>query len=163
MEGLLNNRPIGYIHHKENEDEVITPQKFLTGHAAENLVPIHNSPKIPFGPRYKQMCEAVRRFWKRFVLEYIPSLHGSRIWLNTQKNLAKGDRVLLLEPEGPGGEYPVGKVTEVFKGRDGLVRKAAVEMAEDGKEKIRHVRKLRLLRLPHPDEVEDEEEAAQTN
>ncbi len=152
IEGLLNQRPIAYVHNGPDEDQVITPNHLLHGTAGEMLVPLNTSATLPFGKRFRQLSQAVRRFWARFQSEYLPSLHSSRKWLNSQRNLKIGDRVLILEKDGPITKYPLGTVIAVDVGRDQLVRSATVEREIDGKKVTRHIRRFRLLHVPGPDD-----------
>ena len=158
VEGVLNRRPLCYVHHRGHEDEPLTPMHFLNGKGGENLVPISGDSKLPFGKRYKLLCQALKRFWKRFATEFVPTLHGTPKWRNKQTNFKEGDRVMLLDAASPVGEYPMGVVIKVFPGRDGLVRSAEVQL-DNGKSKVRrHIRKFRLLRLPDAEEIETAED-----
>ena len=65
-------------------------------------------------------------FWKRWVKKYLPTLQNRQKWNNRQPNISPGDIVLITDnlPRGPWG---LGRVVEVFKDKDGLVRSVLVK------------------------------------
>ncbi|CAB3992107.1 Hypothetical predicted protein [Paramuricea clavata] len=68
-------------------------------------------------------------FWKRWLHEYLPTLQQRQKWATPQRNLAEavGDLVLLVDENLQRGHWPLGRVTKVFPGKDGLVRIAEVK------------------------------------
>ncbi len=56
----------------------------------------------------------------------MPTLQVTLKWLNPQRNIRKGDLVLLPKRDGPRGEWPMGVANETYPGLDGLVRQALV-------------------------------------
>ena len=46
--------------------------------------------------------------------------------MKQRRNLAVGDVVLIIDPSTPRGLWPLGRVTEIFPGADGVVRSAKV-------------------------------------
>ena len=90
------------------------------------------------------------------MTEYMPSLTDRRKWLKEERNLQVRDIVLVIDDKTPRGLWPLGLVTEVFAGPDGVVRSARVR--HDETELHRPVVKLCLLEP----ELEDKECASET-
>ena len=82
-------------------------------------------------------------FWKRWIKLYLPTLEIRQKWLKPQRNLQKDDTVLMVDNSQPRGFWPLGRVLDVNKGRDGLVRSARVKTASS--EYVRPIDKLCLL------------------
>ena len=84
------------------------------------------------------MCQnLVRHFWWQWSTDYLPSLRKHAKWRKPGRNLSVGDTVVLNE------DGPSGRIVEVFRGKDGLVRVANVN-TKNGIFK-RAVHKLALL------------------
>lgn len=67
-------------------------------------------------------------FWKRFIKEYIPTLINRSKWIKDCENLSEGD-VVVMKGNSPRGEWPLGVVTKIFPGSDGVVRVVDVRTA----------------------------------
>ena len=66
------------------------------------------------------VCEAlVRHFWERWSLEY---LIGYTKWKQPNKNLCKGDVVVLREDGMVPTQWPLARIMDTRQGKDGLVR-----------------------------------------
>ena len=68
-------------------------------------------------------------FWKRWLKEYLPTLEQRAKWTKPRRCLATGDLVLIADDNIQRGKWPLGRVTEVFTGKDGNVRAAKVKTA----------------------------------
>ena len=87
------------------------------------------------------------------MAEYLPTLNERRKWLTKERDLQVGDVVLVIDEKTPRGRWPLGLITEVFAGPDGIVRSARVR--HRGTELTRPAVKLYLLPL-EPDDDEEE-------
>ena len=61
-------------------------------------------------------------------------------WTEVVKDLTVRDVVLVLDPNLPRGQWPLGRLTETFPGRDGHTRVAKVQCGE--KTVVRPIHKL---------------------
>ena len=59
--------------------------------------------------------------------EYIANIQHRQKWIQTVDNINVGDIVLLVDEQSPRNCWPMGRVVEVYTGRDGLVRSASVK------------------------------------
>ena len=62
--------------------------------------------------------------------EYLPILQERQKWQKSRRNLTEGDIVLIVQQNTPRGDWPLGRVIEVNRGRDGFVRSARVKTAK---------------------------------
>jgi len=88
------------------------------------------------------------------MAEYMPTLTERSRWIDDVRQLRVGDVVIVIDDQTPRGQWPLGLITAVFPGADGIVRSAMVR--HRGVELQRPVVKLALL-LP------DEEEETSTD
>ena len=84
-------------------------------------------------------------FWKRWTRQYLPELQSRQKWLKIQPNFEVGDIVLLVDAQSHRNFWPLGRVTKVFTGRDGLVR--SVEIRTSSGTLVRPISKLCRLEL----------------
>jgi len=61
--------------------------------------------------------------------EYLPTLQERAKWTKPRRCLATGDPVVIADDNVHRGKWPLGRVTEVFMGKDGNVRPAKVKTA----------------------------------
>ena len=87
--------------------------------------------EVTIGEQYKRSWRQAQlvasTFWKRWVKEYIPMLHCRHKWSKVQRDIRKGDLVLVVDTAAPGAMWRKGLVTDVYAGQDGHVRRAAVK------------------------------------
>ncbi|XP_072288660.1 CMP-N-acetylneuraminate-beta-galactosamide-alpha-2,3-sialyltransferase 1-like [Eucyclogobius newberryi] len=77
-------------------------------------------------PRWKHSQVISDHFWKRFVQNYLPGLQLRQKWRKSTDNVAVGQVVMIVDANLPRGLWPVGTITKVFPGSDGIVRVAEV-------------------------------------
>ena len=65
-------------------------------------------------------------FWKRWIIEYLPTLTRRSKWCEYTKPLVPGQLVLICDPDVARREWKRGRVDEVFEGPDGVIRRVAV-------------------------------------
>ncbi len=141
-EGLINSRPVTYQSANPNDIVPLTPNHFLIGQMGGNFAPtqIVDNTKFSLNQRWRRIQELIRHFWSRWMIEWLPTLQGRRKWKREQPNLKVGDVVLVVSPDTPRGSWPLGRITELFPGRDGHVR--VVEVKVNGKLLRRPIAKL---------------------
>ena len=70
----------------------------------------------------------MERFWNSWKKEYLTELRKYSNKALIQDNLKAGDYVLVLTEKISKISWPVGVITETFKGRDGLVRTVEIKL-----------------------------------
>jgi hypothetical protein len=94
--------------------------------------------------------------------EYLTQIQSRQKWVKTKRNIQIDDIVLIADDGLPRCQWKLGRIVEVYPGKDGLVRKVKLVLgdlglAKDGKRTKAHkflerpVQKLILLMENVPD------------
>lgn len=82
VESVVNSRPITTISDDVNDYEALTPNHFLIGRNSPNINVTSADPtKTNLKTKWKAVQAATDMFWKRWVLEYLPTITEGRKWL----------------------------------------------------------------------------------
>ena len=148
VEACLNSRPLIPVNSPDDDGiEILTPGHFLIGRALCALPDPSFSYRTMSLLRRWHLCQnLVCHFWRRWSTEYLSSLNKYNKWHYPTRNLSVGDIVILKEDDAIPTKWPLSRVTQVYPGRDGLVRVATVKTTK-GTYK-RPVTKIAVL-LPH--------------
>ena len=132
-ERLLNSRPITFVSSDPDDLSPLTPSHFLTGQLGGKFAPETTGQEEIFNPRkrWHRVQQLIGQFWKRWRREFLPSLSTRKKWFHPKHNLKKDDVVMIIEKDAKRAEWPLGRVTEVFPGVDGLVRLVRIK-TKDG-------------------------------
>ena len=95
---------------------------------------------------YRCTQKLTGRCWYLFDKIYLKSLASRKKWRSPKPNLQLGQAVLIQEPNLSRGQWKIARITQVFPGKDGLVRVARVE-TEKGETYLRPVHRLCPLEL----------------
>ncbi|XP_053956165.1 uncharacterized protein LOC128861814 [Anastrepha ludens] len=128
-ENIVNSRPLTHLPISPDEDEPLTLNHFLIGVGNIPKTPTANSPgeKIPLLRKQWLIARSLRdAFWKRWVLEYLPTLTRRVKWCERTAPLKEGDVVFICDPNVPRIQWRRGIVERVYTGADGVARRADV-------------------------------------
>ena len=141
-ERLLNSRPITFVSSDSNDLEPLTPNHFLVGQLGGKFAPEVIDQEEIFNPRkrWHRIQQLLSNIWKRWRKEYLPALNNRKKWFGPVHNLRKDDVVIIVDPNARRSEWPLGRITEIFPGKDGLIRLVRVK-TKDG-EYMRPVHRL---------------------
>ena len=132
IECMLNSRPLTALSTDPNDLSALTPGHFLIG-SPINLIPDLNSKKtIRLGNLrdFQQMQTIRNQFWKEWHRNYITSLQVRKKWLNDSNSFNIGDLVLVAEDNCRVLDWPLARITKLFKGNDTRTRVVEVETAK---------------------------------
>ena len=130
VESVVNGRPITSASGGPLDLEPLTPNHLLL---------LRAGPQMPLGDfhacdtyskRWKHVQHIADYFWKRWLGEYLPTLHHRQKWIKNKDNLHVGDIVLVCDTAVPRKSWPLGRIMETFPQRDGLVRSAKVKTSQ---------------------------------
>ncbi|XP_052820244.1 uncharacterized protein LOC128246076 [Mya arenaria] len=140
-ESLINSRPLTYQTANPADVTPLTPNHFLFGQVGGQFAP-QSVDIVAYHPlnRWRRVQELMRHFWQRWLKEWLPSLAPRRRWFQGKRDLAVGDVVLVVAPDTQRGQWPLGRIVEVYPGVDGHVRSARVFV--NGKDMKRPIVKL---------------------
>ncbi|XP_046143144.1 uncharacterized protein LOC123988150 [Osmia bicornis bicornis] len=145
IEACLNSRPLYPLSNDVEDLQVLTPAHFLG--IASGLIPEDAPPDVSENRLERfQLLQVIRNnFWKRWSQEYLQYLQERAKWRGPAENFAVGQLVLVRDDRYPPSKWPLGRVTEVHLGPDGLVRVVTVRTATSSLR--RHVARLCPLLL----------------
>ena len=143
---MINSRPLTYQTANPKDNVPLTPNHFLIGQIGGRFAPEVDI-ETNYNPQkhWRRVQELTAHFWNRWTREWVPSLSSRKKWYNSQTNLQVGDIVMLISTENPRAHWPLGKVIEVYPGKDGYVRSVKLQVGE--KKLVRPIVKLCPLEL----------------
>ncbi|PFX13817.1 hypothetical protein AWC38_SpisGene22069 [Stylophora pistillata] len=80
--------------------------------------------------RWRRIQELIHHFWNRWMREWLPKLNARKKWFKHGKDLKVGDIVLVISPDTPRGQWPLGRIAETIPGKDGQMRVAKVRIGQ---------------------------------
>ncbi len=160
VESMLNARPLTDLSLDPRDATPLTPYHFLLGYPHPHIPPDVTEDRNGLSRRrWFKAQELAQKFWRRWLVEYVPSLIERPKWTHPQRNVKVGELVLVVDNQTPRGQWPIGEVTKVMAskpdpraaGKEPTIRTVVVK-TEAG-EYRKAVAKLCLLR-----KVEDQTE-----
>ena len=151
VESCINSRPLTFVSDEPDDDEPLTPAHFLLGHG---LGYIHSHSTIDplespsdLGHRYELRKSLLDKFWSVWTADYIRNLPPWR-GFSGRCDLKEGSLVLVQDLQRSRLKWPLGVVTRLIPGKDGVVRTVAVKTASGNL--LRSVPRIHDLELvPH--------------
>jgi len=108
-EALINSRPLTYQTTNADDDVPLTPNHFLHGQIGGQFAPESVDEKdFNVKKRWRRIQELVKHFWQRWLREWLPRLNSRKKWFNPHKDLQVGEVVLIVSPDTPRGQWPLG-------------------------------------------------------
>lgn len=151
IEGCLNSRPLGVIRDVPEDHVLLTPNHFLTGTSIFTQ-PEPEEELVSLSARWRYVQKLRDQTMAEFKTRFIHQLQHRRKWNEVKDNMKIGDVVIVEDHRVPQHKYPIGIVTDVHPGDDGLTRVVTVKM-ESGRLFKRSISKL--CSLPVLTDVDD--------
>ena len=145
-ESLLNSRPLTEAGNNVQDGLCLTPNHFLLGRAEPGNVVSGREREdgLTLTRRWKYVQVLVEHVWSRWQREFLCTFRSRPKWFVDQPGLKVGDVVMVLDPVTSSKKgWRLGRVTNVFPGRDDQVRVVDVDVG--GRIFRRPARKLCLL------------------
>lgn len=151
-ENIVNSRPLTHVPISADQEAPLTPNDLLIGTPNVALTPACNEELDRLCATRKQwrVARLLRdRFWKRWVLEYLPTLTRREKWCVRSKPICSDDVVFICDPNVPRVAWRRGVIEDVFIGRDNEARRATIRITDSGHTKLitRPVSRLAVLDL----------------
>lgn len=143
VESVLNNRPLVPSSDDPQDLEPLTPNHLLLLRPGYDLSMTVTRPQDEFGRRWRHVQLVADRFWERWIKEYLCTIQLRSKWFVERNNVSVGDLVLINDPNSHRSVWPLGRVTETYTGKDGLVRSVKLRTANG--DVVRPITKLLLL------------------
>lgn len=134
IEAVLNSRPLTHVYVESGEPEALCPAFFLTGKRMTSLPSLRQQEIRDISCEnlrilWKDRQRALDMFWRRWTKEYLNDLRSTSSTRASEcKTIKEGDIVLLRETMIPRQLWKMGRVTQVFPGRDGNVRSCKLKL-----------------------------------
>ncbi|XP_062703534.1 uncharacterized protein LOC134285986 [Aedes albopictus] len=131
-EAIINSRPLTFIPLDDADQEALTPNHFLL-YGCTGVVQPRSAFMIEghtLRDSWKLSQYLADQFWRRWVLEYLPTLTRRTKWFKPAKPMEPGDVVYVVDENKRNG-WTRGRIKEVLKGKDGQTRKAVLQ-TKDG-------------------------------
>ncbi|XP_052567677.1 uncharacterized protein LOC128093865 [Culex pipiens pallens] len=149
IEMCLNSRPLVPIPSDPSDLEVLTPGHFLVGtnlQAVEEL----NLADVPDNrlSHWELTQKRFQRIWSRWYPEYLQQLQSRAVkGCKNPVTIVPGRVVLIKDDNLPPTQWPLGRITHVHPGKDGVVRVVTLKTATSDAV-VRPVAKIALLPVP---------------
>lgn len=137
---IINSRPIGITTGCDPEDpKPLTPNDLLLGRSTGEV------PQGPFDSnksitkRFRFLQQIITDWWDHWYRVVLPTLVPSYKWLQRHRNVQVGDVCLIRYGKDKRATYRLGRVKEVKKGSDNLVRKVTLQYKLPSENKFRSV------------------------
>lgn len=146
VESCVNSRPLTFVGDNVDSVQPLTPSHFLTPSGSSGMHdPYSNdrSDKWTLCDMYSSRCKVIEMFWQRWSSEYLRNLPHIKTG-TSRANLRIGSLVMIRENEHHKRlQWPIGVITKIIPGRDGLIRAVEVNMPRG--RVIRPIQRLHVL------------------
>jgi hypothetical protein len=128
-EAIINSRPLTAVGQDARDPLPITPAHLLLGRSLQHLPDeltrddTTSSVALQFRDRGRLSTE----FWNRFRSSYLAELQKIQKWHTRSSAPRVGEFVMIHENIPNRMNWPIGVITEVFEGRDNLVRSVMLQ------------------------------------
>lgn len=127
-ENIVNSRPLTFVPLANKDAEALTPNHFLLGSSNGTKPPgRYSEADLISRSTWRKSQYLANEFWKRWVMEYLPTITRRTKWFKNIKNIAVGDVVVIADENLPRNTWPKGIVLSVTLGKDNIVRRAKVK------------------------------------
>lgn len=128
IESILNSRPLCPVSSDPNDLEILTHGHFLIGEPL-NAIPEPNliDSNLNRLTRWQLLQNFIQQFWKHWHNEYLHTLQQRNKWIKSIDNIRVGTIVLINDPNLPPLQWKLGRVSEVYPSKDGVIRSVSLK------------------------------------
>ncbi|KAL7841401.1 hypothetical protein SRHO_G00250920 [Serrasalmus rhombeus] len=120
VESILNSRPLGYVSSDIADTDPVTHNLLLMGRLDSALPQVIYPQSVKFSQRKWRHAQVLAdQFWSAFIRHYLPSLQARVKWFKSSPGIPVGVVVLVVDPQQPRVQWPIGKIVKVHPSRDG--------------------------------------------
>ena len=117
---MVNDRPIGRHPTSPSDGAYLSPNDLILARSGGRLMDSHRA--SPSKNRYNFIQKVVDDFWKRWLKECYYSLLPRKKWHYTQRNMKKGDIVIITDESKGRNDWTLAEVVQPLPSADGRVR-----------------------------------------
>ncbi|XP_014677998.1 PREDICTED: uncharacterized protein LOC106817811 [Priapulus caudatus] len=145
---IVNSRPLSVENINDPTHlEPLTPNHLITMKSSVALPPpgLFVKEDLYARKRWRRVQFLTEQFWSRWRKEYLLSLTLRQKWHVPRRNIEIGDIVMVKDDNVVRSHWPLARVTGTVTDKDGLVRKAKVDLGKEGRALERPIQQLVLL------------------
>ncbi|XP_041448586.1 uncharacterized protein LOC121404066 [Drosophila obscura] len=141
---IVNSRPLLSLSENPDDLDVLTPAHLLLGGPHQSILE-PDLTKLNYNrlDGWQRVTQLQQTFWRRWREEYLTLLQERSKWRTPAKNLCVNDVVLVKDENLPPMRWPLARVVNVVKGKDGICRVADLKTASGT------IRRARMTRWPN--------------
>ncbi len=134
--GIVNSRPIAAISADPEQPQPLSPNSLLTMKTRPLLSPpgVFLSQDLYSRRHWRRAQYLADQFWIRWKHEYLQSLQARSKWNDVKPNLQVDD-IVIMNDNSPRNQWPLARVVNVMKSKDGKVRKVQLVTMVGGEKK----------------------------
>lgn len=127
IEAILNSRPLTPMSLDPSDLAPLTARHFLIGGPLTS----YSQPSLEDLPtnrlsRWQHVEQLRQHFWRRWLNEYLHHCQQRYKWQSANQSIHQGQMVILKEDNIPPLSRPLGRITDVYPGPDGVIRTVTV-------------------------------------
>ena len=148
VEAVVNSRPLTFVSDEVDGDNPLTPAHFLLGHSRGFYStgvcqsPVNTSEEL--SDKLELRKTLLDQFWTIWTSDYIRNLPPGK-GISRSFDLQLGSVVLIQDDRSPRLKWPLGVITKLFPGKDGVVR--TVELKTTSGKLIRSIQRIHDLEI----------------
>ena len=155
VEACINSRPLTFVGDEVDSINPLTPSHFLIGRNAGFQIEVSEDEEV-VSQRALSDREIVRQghlnqFWLMWSKDYLRNLPPTINRLQAKGAVQEGSLVLVREDNIPRMKWPLGLVTQVYPGKDGIVRTVQLRTAKGLI--VRSIQRLHDLEINGPSQI----------
>ena len=155
IEGVLNTRPLTHIN-EDDYSESLTPNHLLYGRSLVHSSSHNNFKELNTADECREIVQHYKRvfehFKKRFITEYLTALQERHYYQQdkhkSKNNIQIGDVVLVKENKKNRLSWKKGKIINLLKGKDDIVRGVQLVMYQPNLNKTVNINRPIQLIVP---------------
>ncbi|XP_062597368.1 uncharacterized protein LOC134258800 [Saccostrea cucullata] len=131
VSAIVNARPLVPLSEDADDPYPLSPSMILT-QKTPVIVDFPVDKMNMYQAQWKRVQHMADLFWTRWRKEYLHTLQIRRKWTRIERNITKGDIVLLRDKNVHRNLWPMGAIVKTFPSDDGKVRKAEIHVVRRG-------------------------------
>ena len=127
----VNSRPLSTAYLNDPTELVITPNHLLTmkPHQRGPLPGNFDNQEIYGRRMWKKVQQFAEEFWSTWKTQYLANITKRQRWQKDNRNLCKGDLVLVVDEPEPRNNWRTAIVVDAPEGSDGLTRRVRIRLS----------------------------------
>lgn len=128
VETIMNSRPITPSSDSPDDYGCLTPSHLMLQRACDSIAWCVPDQSDLYRKSWRLAQLLAQHYWNRWISIYLPQLQKMTKWTSIGREIQAGDLVMLCDDTTKiRGRWPMGRITQVYRGNDGHVRTVDVK------------------------------------